>query len=236
MKRLLLIGIAFMVAYAGNAQTDTTVLADSCGGEQKTFVDLGMAVSVTFHGAANDGSPYYSKHSMALHFPLMVHYRITPRWMFSAGMQYDFVRSPLEYRVKDISDDLGVAFSTNLQYASQSAYVYHFYAGLPVQITWYPTRKLSRGVSLSFDVHPAYAVSQYLAIHDFTATPTGSSGTGYELEGDFLNPWKLELGVTIGLPRLGLIHGIRIYGDLLPTYREYINKKNVYMGGISLFL
>ena len=49
-------------------------------------------------------------------------------------------------------------------------------------------------------------------------------------------PWKLELGLTLSTDVLGLIHGVRFFVDLLPTYRDPLIDEPVYTAGMTIFL
>ena len=49
-------------------------------------------------------------------------------------------------------------------------------------------------------------------------------------------PWKLEIGLKVSTDAIGLLHGIRFFTNLLPTYIDPAKDGKIYTSGITLFL
>ena len=241
MKRLATITIAIAMALAIHAQSDTTsalVGDDTTRGKRILWVDLGLSVSETLYANGNDLSPYYSKYGFGLHLPLMAHYELNTHWNLSAGLQYDFIWSPLHYRVESTADGNGIDFITTPQSGTQHGHAFHSYLGIPIKASWCPYG--NNTLFLTFDVHPAYAVTRYFSLTntDISRNGTSVSASGDEdmVRGSSLQPWKLELGITLGTSRAGLIHGLRFFTNLLPTYNDVVTGEKVYISGMTIFL
>ena len=238
MKRLIIITIALGMAFAANAQADSTC-ADTAN-RHAIRIDLGLSASATMYGNGNDLSPYYSKYGFGLHLPLMAHYDLSPHWTLAAGLQYDFIWSPLYYRVESTADGNGIDFPTAPMQGTQHGYAFHGYIGMPFKITWSPYAKHPNDLWLAFDVHPAYAVTRYFSLNNTYISRNGSSvsapGDEDLVRGTSLMPWKLEIGLTLGTSRAGLIHGLRFFGNLLPTYKDAVTGEKIHTVGMSIYL
>ena len=241
MKRLATITIAIALALAANAQNDTVNAFggdDTTRGKRMFWVDLGLSASATMYANGNDLSPYYSKYGFGLHLPLMAHYELSSRWTLAAGLQYDFIWSPLYYRVETTADGNGVDFPTTPQSGTQHAHVFDSYIGIPVKASWTPFR--NNKLFFTFDIHPAYAVTRQIHL---TNTVIGRNGSEVSantdediVRGSSLQPWKLEVGFTLGTSSVGLIHGLRFFTNLLPTYKDAVTGEKIYISGMSIFL
>ena len=229
MKRIIIITIALGMALAANAQADSTA-------NNRFRIDLGLSASATMYGDGNDLSPYYSKYGFGLHLPLMAHYDLSPNWTLAAGLQYDFIWSPLYYRVVPTDDDNGIDFPTTPQLGTQHGHAFHGYIGTPFKITWMPYAKHPNDLWLAFDVHPAYAVTRYFSLTNTYINRNSAPGDEEVIRGTSLMPWKLEVGLTLGTSRAGMIHGLRFFGNLLPTYRDAVTGEKIHNVGMSIFL
>ena len=233
MKRILTITAALVLALAVHAQADSTAVGcDTASGKSKSHLYLGFSASATLYGNGNDMSPYYSKYGFGFHIPLMVYYDLNPHWTIQAGLQYDFIWSPLYYRVEPTADTNGIDFPTTPQSGTQHGYAFQSYLGTPVKVWWNITKSLSLGL----DVHPAYAVTRYFSLTNTDISRNEANLNEDKVRGTSLQPWKLEVGVTLGTTRVGLIHGLRIFTNLLPTYVDPITNEKIYISGITMFL
>ena len=85
-------------------------------------------------------------------------------------------------------------------------------------------------------MHPAYAVTRHITLTNTDISRNGSSTDEDIVRGSSLQPWKLEVGVTLGTSRVGLIHGLRFFTNLLPTYKDVVTGEKIYISGMSIFL
>lgn len=51
-------------------------------------------------------------------------------------------------------------------------------------------------------------------------TTTLGNSSSQESITDLFNPWKIELGIGLSTNALGIIHGVRIFTNLLPEYNQ----------------
>ena len=50
------------------------------------------------------------------------------------------------------------------------------------------------------------------------------------------NPWKMEVGLSFNTQHLGILHGIRVYTNLLPEYKPGVTTDKFRSVGIELKL
>ena len=259
MKRIVLTLALVVLVFGSQAQmlfhqeagltADSTVVSDSLGcghGRlQRLSLQVGVAGGYSLH--LMDECPYISTHGYLLQIPLLLSYDLTPHWRLSTGLRYDFNWDPLKYRVATGYDASGnrtpLAFDTAMHYSSQYAYAFHSYIGVPLEIRWHPVAKEHRLVSLSLDLFAAYAINRYVNIKEWTvnsynpnALAINTSGSGDVYRGDSMLPWKLEVGLTISTDVIGLIHGVRFFTNLLPTYLEPVSGEKIYISGMVFYL
>ncbi|MBR6330200.1 MAG: hypothetical protein IKR79_00950 [Bacteroidales bacterium] len=248
MKRIMI--MMLMLAMVGVASAQSEV-QDTASEPSRFSVQVGLSAGATLYVNANDPSPYYSKYGFQLQIPVLVHYDLTPQWRVSTGLRYDFNWDPLYNGVTELfeSEDFesqGLQMNTTPLTGTQHAHIFHVYMGIPLKFTWYPRADDHRLFSLGFDIFAAYAVNQFYSIRykEITTTSTNASGqpVSYSIgsraaKGEAsLLPWKLELGVTLSTDYIGIIHGVRIFGDLLPRYQDPITGDKFRTMGVTLFL
>ena len=137
---------------------------------------------------------------------------------------------------------------------------YGFFLQIPLCLHWQfaPKWELATGLRYDFNINPMYYTIER-APNDGIAFPTEpsirtqhatyfSSYVGIPLsenitsswEEDFIGapiqPWKVELGMTLSTSVIGLVHGVRLFANLLPTYIDPATGEKIYTSGISLFL
>lgn len=245
MKRVLVLLVAIAMAGAVGAKT----VDDST---QRFGVEVGLSAGATLYGNGNDGSPYYSKYGFTVQIPILMHYDLSPHWRLYTGLRYDFNWDPLYNGVShyELYNNDGTSMSglmpNNNITGAQHAHVFHSYIGVPLKFTWYPQSDDKRLFGLSFDIFAAYAVSQYYNIAtqslSMASDNSGESwyypvgGDGYEGPDESMYRWKLEVGLTLSTDYLGIIHGIRFFGDLLPRYKDATTGEDIRMVGVTMYL
>lgn len=240
MKRLVIILVLLGIGIGVRAQSaDSTATSDSLwwDGQPRASLSLGLSAGVTLFSGDNQFSPYYSKQGLTLQVPLLLGYRVSPHWRLSTGVRLDFNFNPLHYNVGRYNGDKGLDFATTDE--KQWSYNYFAYLGLPLQATWYPWPREHGLLSVSADLFAGYALGRHTAINTYAVD---SDRSGFSEGEDFiagdgsLLPWKLELGVTVSTDVLGLLHGVRFFVNLLPSYRDPATGENLYLHGMTLFL
>ena len=51
-----------------------------------------------------------------------------------------------------------------------------------------------------------------------------------------LLPWKLELGLSVTTDVIGLLHGVRFFVNLLPSYHDPVTDTDLFLHGMTLYL
>lgn len=249
MKRVIIIFAAVILSTAASAQQsiadDTVARWDD---QHRTTLVLGFSAGVNLYTTGNQFSPYYSKYGLLMQVPLLLQYDITPRWRLSTGARLDFTFNPLHYNVDwhEVDDGNGYIYADGLEFqesftGKQHYFTYFFHLGIPVQATWYPWPNEKRLLAVTGDLFAGYAFGNNLFLNTSYAERNGG-GTGINdvhhvsHHTESLLPWKLEVGVTLSTDVLGLIHGVRFFANLLPSYRDPVTGEDLYLTGMTLYL
>lgn len=246
MKRIILTLVLLTLALGSQAQElpaqDSLQgpTAEDTVSQNHINVKLGISAGATLFNNGNDLSPYYSKHGFFLQIPLRLHWEFAPQWELATGLRYDFNWDPLYYNV-EMTDDGGLVQRGITASATQHAYHFSSYVGIPASITFYPFAKNHNALGLSLDVFAGLAVANYIHINDHTFSSQSrpeESSYSYEIYdiGGPVTLGKIEVGLTVSTSLLGLAHGMRLYFNLLPTYQDPTTGEKIYTSGISLFL
>ena len=238
MKRIIFSLVALIVAYGLHAQSDTLSNAD----RPKSTIDLGISAGVSLFNNGNDHSPYYSHHGFTVQLPLMAHWQFAPKWQLSSGLRYDFTWNPLYYRVEpsgswDDFSNMGLQFLQTPTTSKQNAYAYISHLGIPVELKWYPFAHNRNSLGVALDLFAGYAVTRYFVIDNLHTPGMEDENTGQTvLKSAAIQPWKVEVGLSLSTSLLGLTHGVRFFANLLPTYQDPTTGEKIYTSGITLFL
>ncbi|MBP5516644.1 MAG: hypothetical protein J6X86_06825 [Bacteroidales bacterium] len=242
MKKIIVFGLALLLATSIIAQSDVT---NKTTGSQKQFsVQLGLSAGATLYANGNDHSPYYSKYGFQLQIPLMANWQLSSHWKLSAGLRYDFCWMPLYYAVEpagtviDNFEEHGLRINQTPTTGTQKAYAFNSYVGIPIELKWYPNSERKNLFFIGLDFFAGYAVTQWFDISTVThITDDNWSWDGYNRDTfNAMNPWKMELGLTFSTDLIGLVHGIRFFTNILPTYKDPDSGEKIYMTGITMFL
>ena len=103
------------------------------------------------------------------------------------------------------------------------------YLCIPAELYYYFDKKKSFG--LSMDIKFGYLVGAQLN----TRFPQiGNQGSIGENARSLFNPWKLEAGISIITNVLGIIHGVRVYTNLLPEYNKAVTTEKFRSIGVEI--
>ena len=241
MKRTTAIIASLLLAISSVAAQDTAAAND------KSALKVGLSAGTTLYGSSNDFSPYYSKYGFTLQIPVLCEYNFAPHWQFSTGLRYDFNWDPLTNAVEEVwvnnGEDNGLAHNTTPTIGKQTAYIYSGFIGIPVKITWYPKADNKRLLGVGLDYYVGYAVRNIYRISTTELRLIDAATQSYNASGDMtesgsptLLPWRMEVGLTLSTDYLGLIHGARLFFDLLPRYKDLLTGEKIRTVGITLFL
>jgi len=240
MKRIIIILTALCIAFGSHAQTDT--LATPNGYPAEFNIDLGLSAGISTL-SNNIGSPYCSKYGFTLQIPLMAHWQFAPHWKLSAGLRYDFNWYPLYYDVEINANRNGICFPTEPTTATRRGYAYGSYVGVPVELKWYPRANSRGSFGIALDVFTGYSVSSnititehYISSFDNAVSRVISILTNSDNIMSVMQPWKVEIGLTLTTDKLGLLHGLRFFTNCLPTFIDPATDTPIYTSGITMFL
>lgn len=211
-------------------------------------LDLGISAGGNLYTTDYFESPYFSRYGLLVQVPLVLHYRVSPHWRLGTGLRYDLHFDPLYHAVQINTPIIyGIDFAPIPLTGNTKAYSWRNYIGIPLEATWYPWPREPRQLGITFDLYAGYSISSRIFVETTEVERTvigphsesinisvGNDGTA---DNDpTLLPWKLELGLTLSTDVLGLIHGVRFFVDLLPTYRDPLIDEPVYTAGMTIFL
>ena len=213
---------------------------------------LGLAAGVNLFSTDNQLSPYYSRHGLRLEVPLMLSYQVSPHWRLSTGVQVELNYNPLYYNVDlhMVDDGNGYSYSDGLDFGDyagtsdgkQHAYTYFGYVGIPLQATWYPWARERRVLGVSADLYAGYAFVRHIGLDASYAERYADGSIGIDnvdhavTQNESLLRWKLELGLGMQTDLLGLLHGVRFFVNLLPSYRDPVTGEGLFLHGMTLYL
>lgn len=237
MKRIFFLIAALGLVTAVNAQCgdDTT----SSNGEAKLRTKLTMGVQGGATLFTTGHTPYDSPYGLTLQLPLVACIPLSDSWSLVSGLRYDFEWAMLRYNVQPAAG--GLDFMTTAATGRQTSVMHHGYLGIPLKVEWYPYRNNHRLLNLSFDIYGAYAVSRYLKIHTrdarhtYSGVQTDHGSEVVESTAPMFQPWKLEVGLTVGTDMLGILHGVRFFTNILPTYRDPATGQGIYTSGMTFY-
>ena len=235
---------AVMLATAAGAQqsivNDTVAQLDE---QHRTFLVLGFSAGVNLFTADNQYSPYYSKYGFLMQVPLLFQYAVSPHWRLSTGARLDFTFNPLHYNVDYHVVDGDNGYTDGIDFretfsGKQHYFTYFFHLGIPVQATWYPWPNEKRLLAVTGDLFAGYAFGNDIFMTDAYADRDGGFGDNIDISrhDESLLRWKVEVGVTLSTDVLGLIHGVRFFANLLPSYRDPVTGEDLYLAGMTVYL
>ena len=246
MKQIVFILTLLLAAPVLRAQTDTlpspvgdTAATCGNGGGRQLSLHLGVQAGAKFNLTSH--TPYDAPYSLLLQIPFVGKFPLPIERMTAiGGLRYDFEWSFLRYNVTPV-DGGGIDFLTTPTTGRQTAVMFHSYLGLTGEVQWQVFKSSHRALRLSLDYYAAYDVSRYLTIrtrdarNTYFGTQTSTGKTVVESSDPMFQPWKLEIGLTASTDVLGIIHGIRFFTNLLPTYIDPASGEKIYNTGMMIY-
>ena len=115
--------------------------------------------------------------------------------------------------------------------------LYNLYMGIPVSLDYYLGKRQTE--SFSLDLYCGRLIGETLVT---SKDPTKPFGIGVLFPGtidhldNILNPWKLEVGLSFNTRHLGIIHGLRVFTNLLPEYKPGVTTDKFRSVGVEIKL
>ncbi len=190
---------------------------------------LGIGLGVGYRNGLNPvnrNSPYTNSGGLDVPFGLLTSFVFTPHLSLSTGLQLNLNQRWMDYPVKIGENGLEIIENPEM---TQHDKLVSTYLCIPAELYYYFDKKKSFG--LSMDIKFGYLVGAQL----ITRFPSiGNQGSIGENARSLFNPWKLEAGISIITNVLGIIHGVRVYTNLLPEYNKAVTTEKFRSIGVEI--
>ncbi len=181
----------------------------------------------------NPNSPFLQYSTLSVNIGFTTYLKLGNRWGLRTGLQWNENRKSLCHQVKYENDELIVVDG---QGDYQRNRLYNLYMGIPVSLDYYLGKRLTE--SFSLDLYCGRLLGETLVTSKDPTKPFGLvlfPGTKDHLDNIF-NPWKLEVGLSFNTRHLGIIHGVRVFTNLLPEYKPGVTTDKFRSVGIEIKL
>ena len=179
----------------------------------------------------NANSPFLQNGTLSINFGLGTYFNFNNHLGLRTGLQMNVNKKYLCHQVSYKDNALVV---TDGQGDYQRNALSYTYLGIPISMNYYLGKQHTE--SFSFDLFCGYLIGEVLRT---TKDPTKFFGfknwTG-EKNVDIFNPWKFEVGLSFNTNHLGVLHGIRVFTNLLPEYKPGVTTDKFRSVGIELKL
>ena len=191
---------------------------------------LAFGASVGFiRGAdvADFNSPFKSTHTLSANLGLTTFFKLSEHWGLTTGLSYNLNLQEMVHQLKFVDGNLEVIDG---QVPIQQNRLFSNYLGIPVELNWYLGKQGTESVSL--DYYCGYLLGGQLLSK---VAPDYKGWVGDPARSLF-NPWKMELGLSFDTQHLGIIHGVRVFTNLLPEYRPSVTTEKFRSIGVEIKL
>lgn len=191
--------------------------------------DLSISLGVGYRNGLNPvnrNSPYTNSGGLDVPFGLLTGFVFTPHLSLTTGLQVNFNQRWMDYPVKMGENGLEVIENPEM---TQHNKLVSTYLCIPAELYYYFGKSKSYGISM--DVRLGYLIGAQL----ITRFPSvGNQGSIGEKARSLFNPWKLEAGISFNTNVLGIIHGVRVYTNLLPEYNKAVTTEKFRSIGVEI--
>lgn len=196
------------------------------------FLEVGIGLQ---HGnrPTNPNSPFLQYNTLTVNMGFSTYFNLGNRWGLKTGLLWNENRKSLCHQVKYENNELVVIDG---QGDYQRNRLYNLYMGIPVSLSYYLGKKQTESVSL--DLYCGRLLGEALVTSKDPTKPFGLvlfPGTNDHLDNIF-NPWKLEIGLSFNTQHLGIIHGLRVFTNLLPEYKPGVTTDKFRSIGVEIKL
>lgn len=173
-------------------------------------------------------SPYNNCGGLDMSVSLSTLFRFNKHLSLSTGVQLNLGQRWMDYPVKMGENGLEIIENPEM---TQHNKLISTYLCIPAEFYYYFDKQKTFG--LSADIKFGYLLGAQLN----TRYPqVGNQGSVGETARSLFNPWKLEAGIGINTNILGIIHGIRVYTNLLPEYNRAVTTEKFRSIGVEIRL
>ncbi len=181
-------------------------------------LDVGIGIQQG-NTPTNPNSPFLQYNTLSVNIGFNTYFKLGNHWGLRTGLQWNENQKSLCHQVKYENNELVVIDG---QGDYQRNRLYNLYMGIPVSLDYYLGKRQTESVSL--DLYCGRLLGERLVTSKDPTKPFGlnlNTGSKENLDNIF-NPWKLEVGFSFNTRHLGVIHGVRVFTNLLPEYKPGI--------------
>jgi hypothetical protein len=176
-------------------------------------------------------SPLLQSTTVSVKLGMTTYFKFSNHWGLSSGILWNHNTKSLCHQVKYEDEELVVIDG---QGDYQRDRLKNDYLGIPITLFYYLGKRQTE--SLSLDLYCARLLGERLSTSaDPTQAAWGFGWTAISVDNVF-NPWKLEAGLSFNTQHLGVIHGIRVFTNLLPEYKPGFTTEKIRSVGIEIKL
>ncbi len=176
-------------------------------------------------------SPFLQYNTLSINFGLSTYFNFSNHWGLRTGIQWNENRKSLCHQVKYEDGELLVIDG---QGDYQRNRLYNLYMGVPVALYYYLGKQQTESVSLDF--YGGRLIGEWFSTSVNPTRMIGFKNWSGEYVDDLFNPWKLEVGLSFNTQHLGVLHGIRVFTNLLPEYKPGVTTDKFRSVGIEIKL
>ena len=179
----------------------------------------------------NAASPYLQNGTLSFNFGLSTYFKFSNHWGLGTGLFLNSNTQYLSHQVNYVEDALVV---TDGQGDFQRNRLASDYIGIPVTLYYYLGKQQTE--SFSLDLFCGRLIDEQLRTSKDPIKLIGFRNWGREDVNGIFNPWKLEVGLSFNTNHLGILHGVRVFTNLLPEYKPGVTTDKFRSVGIELKL
>lgn len=192
---------------------------------------VGFSIGIGYRNGdtpVNLDSPYSKRGGLDITGGVGTCFTFSPRWKLNTGLLLNNNLKWMSYPVE--LGDNGLEIISQPEMTQHNTLVSN-YLCIPIELYYYLDKQKSSGLSLDFRF--GRLINGLL----FANYPhlNNNASIGSEVNGLF-NPWKIEIGMGFNTNILGIIHGIRIYTNLLPEYNKNVTNEKFRSIGFEIRL
>lgn len=179
----------------------------------------------------NADSPFLQNGTLSVNFALSTYFRLSNKLGLSTGV---LLNTNKHYLCHQVSCEDNALVVIDGQRDFQRNRLRSSYIGIPVSLYYFLGKQQTESFSLDL-----FCGRLFGEVLNTSIDPTKLIGfknwTKEYIDGTF-NPWKLEVGISFNTNHLGILHGIRVFTNLLPEYKPGVTTDKFRSIGIELKL
>lgn len=176
----------------------------------------------------DSNSPLLQNSTLSVKLGSNTSFKLSDNWRFSPGFLFEVDKKKLSHQVKYENNELVVIDG---QEEFQRNSLTSLYLGATTTLYYYLGKRQMESISIDF-----YCAGLLRERLSTTTDPTKLFARKSESVDNIFNHWKLEVGLSFNTQRLGFIHGIRVFANLLPEYQSGVTTGEIRSIGIEIKL